>query len=175
MKETVLRKLSLFFILTTVICLLWAIGANSRKKVELQKSNTLNDKLSSLTLANTVITDDLKKAHNRLAELKFSEQSLKTAIDDYQKKSKSLEKELKGQGQTTPDFRALLEEAKILKAANIALGEELLKLGQRDTNLQAELENLKAELEAAQTKKKKKKSRKRTTNSNRESNHFDWK
>ena len=60
-KESILKKILGVFIILSVICLLWAIGANSRKKVELVKSSDLHDKLQQLTKANTVITADLKK------------------------------------------------------------------------------------------------------------------
>ena len=137
MKESMLRKLVLLFLFSTIVCLLWAAGANSRKKVELEKSKQLNARLEKLTLANTVITDNLKQIQNKIAELKQKEYELKQNLE-----KQHLEKqELKDKIDITSKNE---QELEALKKANQALGEELLRLKEQDISLRQELESVKS-------------------------------
>ena len=92
MKESILRKLVLLLLLGVVVCGLWAVGANSRKKVELKKSEELNAKLEELIRANTVIVNNLKSANNRLSELKNSERILKKKLTIAEERNDALKK-----------------------------------------------------------------------------------
>jgi hypothetical protein len=147
MKESILRKLVLLLLLSTIVCILWAVGANARKRVELEKSKELNQRLEKLTLANTVITDNLKTIQNRIAELKQKEFELKSNLEKQQEEKQLLKQKIEGQTEDS-------EELELLKQTNNSLGEELLRLKEQDLALRQEIELLKAGSKQTKTKDK---------------------
>ncbi|MFH1092939.1 MAG: hypothetical protein V1739_02135 [Candidatus Omnitrophota bacterium] len=150
MKESTLRKLVLLLLVGAIISSLWAIGATSRKKVELKKSETLESKLENMIQANTVIVNDLKATRNRLATLQHSERLLKKSLAIETEKNTAMEKTIEKVTTsalgTSKSIEELANDAEILKNTNIALGEELLKLKEKDEALRLEIEKMKAEL-----------------------------
>jgi predicted nuclease with TOPRIM domain len=146
MKESTLRKLVLLLLLSTIICLLWAAGANSRKRVELEKSKDLNAKLEKLTLANTVITGNLKTIQNKIASLQQKEYELKNNLQAEEKAKEDLRSKLEV---TQTGHEQTLEE---LKNANTMLGEELTRLKEKELSQRQELERLN-DLEQTKAKK----------------------
>ncbi len=166
MKESALRKLLLLLLVIAIINLLWAIGANSRKKVELTKSGALESKLDKLIQANTAIVNDLKAARNRLASLQRAERILKKnlaiATEKNEAMKKTIEKATSSALGTSRSVEELANEAEILKKTNITLGEELLNLKEKDEALKLEIEKLKAQLkQTAELNAPRKKSRRK--------------
>lgn len=154
MKESILRKLVLLLLLGVIVCGLWAVGANARKRVELKKSEELNAKLEKLIKANTVIVNDLKSANNRLADLKSSERILKKQLAVAEEKNevlaKTAEKIAVVESDSGKDVEELQKEAETLKSTNSALGEEILNLKEKDADLKKQIAELKAQLESAE-------------------------
>ncbi len=185
MKESILRKLALLLLVGVIISLLWAIGSDSRKKVELNKSDTLESKLDKLILANTVIVNNLKAARNRLAALQHSKHLLKKnlaiATGKNEAMEKTIEKVTSSALGTSKSIEELANEAKILKDTNTALGEEILILKEKDAACKLKFEKLKVQLKQttkANTPRKKSRRKKQTKkreqaadNSNR---NFTW-
>ena len=172
MKESMLRKLVFLLFLSTIICVLWAAGANSRKRVELEKSKELNQKLEKLTLANTVITNNLKSIQNKIADLQQKEYELKTNLIEEEKAKEELQSKLETTKQGQTQKIKTLEE---LKDTNTVLGEELIRLKEKELTLKQELEQLK------QNKPKKKvnpEPKQKATNDdqqvNTQTNNFAW-
>ncbi len=150
MRESLLRKTAFLFLMTTMICFLWAIGANSRKKVELEKSGDLDLKLDKLIKANTVIADDLKQATNKAAELKKSENATHKELKKIKEKNESLLQSLKDSQKAINKNASLEKEINYLKNTNTALGEELIKAKEKTVSLQQELKQLTIVLEQQQ-------------------------
>ncbi|MCG2712686.1 MAG: hypothetical protein L6416_10250 [Candidatus Omnitrophica bacterium] len=154
MKESTLRKLIFLLLVGVIISLLWAIGSNSRKKVELKKSETLESKLDKLIQANTAIVNDLKAARNRLAALQYSERLLKKSLAIETEKNevmeKTIEKATSSALGTSKSIEELADDTAILKNTNTTLGEEILTLKEKEEALRLEIEKLKAELTQGQ-------------------------
>ena len=150
MKESALRKLLLLLLVIAIINLLWAVGANSRKKVELTKSEALESKLNKLILANTAIVTDLKATRNRLASLQrskhFLKKNLAIATEKNEVMKKTIEKATSSALGTIKSVEELADEAAVLKNTNITLGEEILNLKKKDAAFKLEIEKLKAQL-----------------------------
>ena len=155
MTESLLRKITVLLVISNVVCILWALGANSRKHVELEKSSSLQTKIQTLSRANTVITDNLKQANNRMFSLKKAEQELHNLIAALEDKNKALNQNLatsqEDQNDTDKEFNALKKDAENLKNANMLLGEELIKLKEKEAALQQELLTMKTALESHKT------------------------
>ncbi|MFH1062944.1 MAG: hypothetical protein V1747_08710 [Candidatus Omnitrophota bacterium] len=151
MKESMLRKLVLLLLLSTIVCILWAAGAHARKRVELDKSKELNEKLENLTLANTVITNNLKSIQNKIASLQQKEYELKNNLKEEEKAKEELRSKLQITKEGHNQNSKTLEE---LKNTNTTLGEELIRLKEKDLALNQELEQLKKTLEQNTAKKK---------------------
>lgn len=151
MKESMLRKLVLLLLLSTIVSILWAAGANSRKRVELDKSKELNEKLEKLTLANTVITNNLKTIQNKIASLQQKEYELKNNLKEEEQAKEALRSKLESTKEGHNQNTKTLEE---LKNTNTTLGEELISLKEKDLALRQELEQLKKNLEENASKKK---------------------
>ncbi len=186
MKESTLRKLILLLMIGAIVSLFWAIGANSRKKVELKKSETLESKLNKLILANTAIVNDLKAARNRLAALQQSERLLKKNLAIATKKNEemkeTIEKATSSAFGTSKSIEDMAKEAAILKNTNTALGKEILTLKEKEVAFRLEIEKLKSQLKQTaestprkknpvKRKQKKEKNNLDTDNLNR---NFTW-
>ena len=154
MKESTQRKLIFLLLVCAIISSLWAIGSNSRKKVELVKSESLESKLENLIQANTAIVNDLKSAHNRLSALARSERILKKNLAMETEKNeamkKTIEKATTSALGTSTSIEELAKDAEVLKSTNIALGEELLILKAKNAQMQTEIEKLRAQLAQSQ-------------------------
>lgn len=173
MNETLLKRIVIVLTVITFFCLIWVVGATSRKKVELDKNKGLNEQLEKLTKANTASTDDLKKTRNKLAEAKKMEQSLREALAQEELKNQSLRTNLNVTQKTYEEMQPELEN---LKKANASLKEELNGLKARDEIIQKEIKSIKADLKHKKqpAKEKEKKQETQTTPSVKKSN-FDWK
>jgi len=160
MRESLLRKIIFLFLLTTIISILWAIGANARKKVEVVKSSGLNLTLEQLRRANTVLTNDVKQANNKIGGLKKAQQALKKNISDIENNHAPLREALKKAEKENEVLQAKLKVAQKetgnLKNINNTLGEEIVKLKKENSALSGEIKQLKATLEELETKKTKK-------------------
>jgi len=148
------RTTLFIFLIISIISLIWAIGANSRKKVELQKSKELNIRLEKLTRANTVITTDLKTTRNKLSELKQSGRTQEEALTEEGQRNQSLQTELKIFQQ---EKDAISENLGSIQKTNEVLGEELIKAQVARENLERELKKLKLELSSSNNKRVRKK------------------
>jgi len=148
------RTTLFIFLIISIISLIWAIGANSRKKVELQKSKELNARLEKLTRANTVITTDLKTIRNKLSELKQSGKTQAEALIEESQNKQSLQAELKI---TQQEKEAIAENLGSMQKTNETLGEELIKAQVARENLERELKKLKLELSNSNNKRVRKK------------------
>lgn len=150
MKESTQRKIILLLLVCAIISLLWAVGSNSRKKVELKKSETLESKLEKLVRSNTAIVNDLKAAHNRLSGIQRSERLLKKTLAVETTKNKEMKKIIEKATTailgTSTSIEELAKDAEVLKNTNNALGEEILTLKEKDAALRLEIEQLKAQL-----------------------------
>ena len=150
MKESTQRKIILLLLVCAIISLLWAVGSNSRKKVELKKSETLESKLEKLVRSNTAIVNDLKAAHNRLSAIQRSEQELKKTLAVETTKNEAMKKTIEEATASTlgtsTSIEELAKDAEVLKNTNITLGEEILTLKEKDAALRLEIEQLKAQL-----------------------------
>ena len=151
MKESMLRKLVLALLLSTIVCVLWATGAHSRKRVELDKSKELNEKLEKLTLVNTVITNNLKIIQNKIASLQQKEYELKNNLKKEEKAKENLRSKLQITKEGNNKNSKTLEE---LKNVNINLGEELISLKEKDLALRQELEQLRKNIDQNAPKEK---------------------
>ncbi|MFH1460304.1 MAG: hypothetical protein ABIG64_08080 [Candidatus Omnitrophota bacterium] len=182
MKESLLKKTVILLCLSTIISMLWAIGANSRKKVELKTSKILYEKLEKLTRANTVIIDDLKNASNKLGTLEQSKQQLKEILDKAQESNQELQEKLQsaqsGQKDVTKEIADLKSQIKLLETTNTTLGEELIKLKKRDIVQQQEIIELTRQLESqglTRINKKQRKTAVESENNNSSANKkFNW-
>ncbi|MFH2144492.1 MAG: hypothetical protein ABII75_00470 [Candidatus Omnitrophota bacterium] len=143
MKEALLQRVIFILALAVIVCVIWVTGANSRKKVELVRSDDLSTRLESLRKANTVISNDLKKATNNLADAKKKEQNSQRTLAEKEAKIKYLEEKLKPYEQQENTNSKTLED---LKNANLILGEELIRSKQARAVLEQELGILKKEL-----------------------------
>ncbi|MFH2137928.1 MAG: hypothetical protein ABII88_05415 [Candidatus Omnitrophota bacterium] len=174
MNESSLKKILAVFFVISIISLLWAIGSTSRKKVELDKSSDLYDKLKSLTKANTVITSDLKKTTNECADLKKTTKKAQQDLAAAQGKSLALEKKLTAFEQK---YNNIEKELRIFKNTNKSLGEELTREKENILRLQNEIRDLKTELEYKNVKKTKKiiqKETKKKSDLTSEPKNFNW-
>jgi predicted nucleic acid-binding Zn-ribbon protein len=177
MKESTLRKFVLLLLVVVSVSLLWAIGANSRKRVELSKSTALESKLQELILANTAIVNDLKAARNRLASLQRSERLLKKDLAIATEKNEAMEKAIKKATTsalgTNKSIEELANEAEVLKNTNIALGEEILNLKEKDEALKIEIQRLKSQLGQG-TRDNKSSKKKAQQGSDGKARNFTW-
>ena len=142
-KESILKKILGVFIILSVFSFLWAIGANSRKKVELVKSGDLHEKLQQLTKANTVITSDLKKTKNAIGKIKKSMKLLKKNAGEEKKKSSAFDKQLTKERKKNNSLEKKIVK---LKKINSSLGDELTKAKSSSINHKKQLKNLQVEL-----------------------------
>ncbi len=154
MKESIQRKLLLLLLVSAIISLLWAIGSNSRKKVELVKSGSLESKLEKLIQANSAIVNDLKETRNRLSTLAHSERILKKSLAIETEKNEAMKQTIEkattsAMGKIT-SIEELAKDAESLKNTNLALGEELLVLKTKDAHMRTEIEKLRAQLAQTQ-------------------------
>ncbi len=185
MNDSLLRRIVFILVLISLISFLWAIGANSRKKVEMKKRDTLQQRLDKLTKANTVITTELKTVNNKLAGLQEAKLNLEDKLAHEQAKGEALQKVLKNdplkQRQLADQLKSLKDESADLKKSNQILGEELLKLKQQDLNLQKELSVIKSAGAASgnskperHERKKEEKAGAKASSSPSDSNNFAW-
>jgi predicted nuclease with TOPRIM domain len=144
MTESLLRKITFLLLVSAAVCFVWAVGATARKKVELGKSETLQNKLSTMIRANTVITNDLKQSYNKLAVLKKTEQELYSKLEQ---KNKSLA-EAQENKTSAKELDELRKDTENLRNANMLLGEEMIKLKEKEISLQQELRSMIEELES---------------------------
>ncbi|MCK4995186.1 MAG: hypothetical protein KAS13_09120 [Candidatus Omnitrophica bacterium] len=148
MRESTQRRIILLLLVGAIISVLWAIGSNSRKKVELVKSESLESKLEKLIKANTAIVNDLKSSRNRLSAIQQSERLLKKRLAIETEKNEAMEKTIEKATSsalgTSTSIEELTKDAESLKNMNITLGEELLTLKSKDAALQAEIEKLRS-------------------------------
>ncbi|MBU4305115.1 MAG: hypothetical protein KJ893_05805 [Candidatus Omnitrophica bacterium] len=160
MRESLLRKIVFLFLLTTIISILWAIGANARKKVEVVKSSGLNLNLEQLRRANTVLTNNVKQANNKLSGLKKAQQALEKKISDIENNHAPLREALKKAENENAGLQAKLKAAQKetgnLKTINNTLGEEIIKLKKENSVLSGEIKQLKTMLEGLKTEKSRK-------------------
>lgn len=181
MKESTQRKLIFLLLVGAIISMLWAIGSNSRKRVELVKSETLESKLEKLVQANNAIVNDLKSSRNRLSTLQRSERLLKKRLAIETEKNevmeKTIEKATSSALGTSTSIEELAKDAEVLRDTNIALGEEVLTLKAKDAELKAEIARLKAqmappeEIKPNRNSRKKKQPQQESSDSNR---NFSW-
>ncbi|MCP4649043.1 MAG: hypothetical protein GY853_03020 [PVC group bacterium] len=175
MNNSVLRNILTLFVILTVICVIWAVGANSRKKVELEKSGDLYTRVKELTQANTVITDDLKRTKNRCGDLQKSTTTLKNKLTEEREKNKSLKKDL---NKAEHAHNKIAKELKKSQKTNDALGNELTKAKGKTLKLQQNLKSLKIELNHTKNqinkKRKKQPTKKIRSNQTSSDNNFDW-
>lgn len=172
MRESTLRKLVFLFLLTTIVCVLWAAGANARKRVELEKSKELNERLEKLTLANTVITNDLKSIQNKIASLQQKEYELKTNLIEQEKAKEELASKLESTKEGQSQKTKTLEE---LKDTNTMLGEELIRLKEAELALKQELEQLKQNTPKKKTiPEPEKKAEPTVQQTNKKTSNFAW-
>jgi len=134
MNDSMLKKINSVLIIITCISLIWAVGASSRKKVELEKSKELNDRLEKLIQANTTMAEDLKIYKNKLAEVKTTEQNLKNTLAEGELKNQSLRTNLDKTQQANDDLMAELEK---IKELNTNLEKELAAIKGKNTVIPA--------------------------------------
>jgi len=156
MSESFLRRFIVILVLLSLITFLWAIGSNSRKKVEIKTSDNLRGKVDELTKANTVTTNDLKIVNNKLGELQLAKKEADKSLAQEKARNEALQKNLKsfqtGENGLPDEIAKLKKEAEDLRKANMIMGEELVKLKERDFALQEEISQLRSRSNTA-TKK----------------------
>ncbi len=141
------KKIIIVLLVISISSLIWSIGSNARKKVELEKSHDLSERLEKLIKSNTVITTDLKKTTNTVALLKRSDQSLKESLAEIESKNQFLETKIKT---AKHEYNANAKALDGLKSINASLNEKLTKLKVESSVLQKELKKIKMDYQKLQ-------------------------
>ena len=164
MKSSFLKRVSIILLSLSIFCVLFATGSYSRKRVEIEKNKTLDEKIKKLTKANTVITTNLKLTKNTVSDYNNTIKALKRSLKESEKKYALLEENFEA---IKENYKKTSQKLNELKKVNYALGEELTSLKEKELSLKIKIQKLQGTYkEASPLKKDALRKNKKTSDSN---------